>query len=154
MDIRKTLQDAAYVTVGLGVVTFQQAQVRRRETTARIEDQAREARRAVEGQAREARRAVEGQAREARRFIEARARDARDRAATAGGEVVQLVEPVVTELRQRVEPLTGQVVEPVVGELRQRVEPWAGQLQTLPDRVVRLVQHGAYRFQRASASTN
>jgi hypothetical protein len=143
MDIRKTLQDTAYVTVGLGVVTFQQAQVRRRETTARIEDQAREARRAVEGQAREA-----------RRFIEARARDARDRAATAGGEVVQLLEPVVTELRQRVEPLTGQVVEPVVGELRQRVEPWAGQLQTLPDRVVRLVQHGAYRFQRASASAN
>lgn len=143
MDIRKTLQDAAYVTVGLGVVTFQQAQVRRRETTARIE-----------GQAREARRAVEDQAREARRFLEARARDARDRAATAGGEVVQLVEPVVTELRQRVEPLTGQVVEPVIGELRERVEPWAGQLQTLPDRVVRLVQQGAYRFQRASASTN
>jgi hypothetical protein len=143
MDIRKTLQDAAYVTVGLGVVTFQQAQVRRRETTARIE-----------GQAREARRAVEDQAREARRFLEARARDARDRAATAGGEVVQLVEPVVTELRQRVEPLTGQVVEPVIGELRERVEPWAGQLQTLPDRVVRLVQQSAYRFQRASASTN
>ena len=30
-DLKKTIQDAAYVTVGLGVIGFQRAQVRRQE---------------------------------------------------------------------------------------------------------------------------
>lgn len=33
IDIRKTATDAAYITVGVGVLGYQQAQVRRRELT-------------------------------------------------------------------------------------------------------------------------
>ena len=77
MDIRKTLQDAAYVTVGFGVITFQQAQVRRREAAAK----------------------VEAQRREARRFVESQAREVRDRARTVGTEALQRVEPIVGQLQ-------------------------------------------------------
>ena len=35
-DIRKTAADAGYVTVGIGVLAFQQAQVRRRELQKRL----------------------------------------------------------------------------------------------------------------------
>jgi vacuolar-type H+-ATPase subunit E/Vma4 len=77
MDIRKTLQDAAYVTVGFGVITFQQAQVRRREAKAR----------------------VDAQRREARRFVESQAREALGRAVTVRTEVLQRVEPLVGQLQ-------------------------------------------------------
>lgn len=87
MDIRKTIQDAAYVTVGFGVITFQQAQVRRREATTKLETQTRDA----------------------RKFVETRARDAYDRALGVRTEVRQRVEPVVDEVKTRVEPLVGQL---------------------------------------------
>ena len=35
-DITKTLRDAAYVTIGLGVIGFQRAQVRRQELTKQL----------------------------------------------------------------------------------------------------------------------
>lgn len=38
-DVRKLAQDAAYVTVGVGVLAFQRAQVARREARARLESQ-------------------------------------------------------------------------------------------------------------------
>jgi uncharacterized membrane-anchored protein YhcB (DUF1043 family) len=38
-DVQKTLKDAAYVTVGLGVIAFQKAQVRRRELAKQFETQ-------------------------------------------------------------------------------------------------------------------
>jgi hypothetical protein len=37
VDVRKTLQDAAYITVGFGVLAYQKAQVNRREARARAE---------------------------------------------------------------------------------------------------------------------
>ena len=69
-DVRKTLTDAGYIAIGLGVMGFQQAQVRRRELQGRLEsaggcltDRARDARGRVEELRRRARpagRAVEG----------------------------------------------------------------------------------------------
>jgi ElaB/YqjD/DUF883 family membrane-anchored ribosome-binding protein len=38
-DVTKTVKDAAYVTVGLGVLAFQKAQVSRRELTKQVESQ-------------------------------------------------------------------------------------------------------------------
>jgi hypothetical protein len=35
-DVRKTLTDAGYIAIGLGVMGFQQAQVRRRELQERL----------------------------------------------------------------------------------------------------------------------
>ena len=39
MDVTKIVKDAAYVTVGFGVLAFQKAQVRRRELEAQLEEQ-------------------------------------------------------------------------------------------------------------------
>ncbi|HLF99212.1 MAG TPA: hypothetical protein VI916_01985 [Acidimicrobiia bacterium] len=47
-DVRKLAQDAAYVTVGVGVIAFQRAQVARREARARLESQISEVRALVE----------------------------------------------------------------------------------------------------------
>ena len=44
MDVTKTIKDAAYVAIGFGVITFQRAQVRRRELEKQFETQAAEVR--------------------------------------------------------------------------------------------------------------
>lgn len=46
-DVRKLAQDAAYVTVGVGVLAFQRAQVARREARSRFEAQLAETRSTV-----------------------------------------------------------------------------------------------------------
>ncbi|HUF84231.1 MAG TPA: hypothetical protein VMQ81_06515, partial [Acidimicrobiia bacterium] len=66
MEIRKTIQDAAYTTVGVGVLAFQQAQVRRREAQADIEAQAKKARTTLERQAKDVRSQVETATQDAR----------------------------------------------------------------------------------------
>jgi hypothetical protein len=55
-DVNKTLKDAAYVTVGLGVLAVQKAQVGRRELTSRLETQLTE----TSGQVQKFAREVEG----------------------------------------------------------------------------------------------
>jgi hypothetical protein len=53
-DVSKNLKDAAYIAVGMGVIAFQKAQVRRVELTRQFESQ----RKAMEAQAAEAREQV------------------------------------------------------------------------------------------------
>jgi hypothetical protein len=48
-DVTKTVKDAAYVTVGLGVLAFQKAQVGRRELTKQVETQLNETSTQVKG---------------------------------------------------------------------------------------------------------
>ena len=47
-DLTKTLKDAAYVTVGLGVIGFQKAQVRRQELRKQLESQLTDTRQQVQ----------------------------------------------------------------------------------------------------------
>ena len=56
MAVTDTLKDAAYVTIGLGVLGFQKAQVRRVELTKQLEEQVK----VLEGQVAEGRKAVAG----------------------------------------------------------------------------------------------
>jgi uncharacterized membrane-anchored protein YhcB (DUF1043 family) len=56
-DVQKTVKDALYVAVGLGVIGFQKAQVRRRELTKQVEGQLKTA----ESQLSTQRKRVEGQ---------------------------------------------------------------------------------------------
>ena len=56
MAVTDTLKDAAYVTIGLGVLGFQKAQVRRVELTKQLEEQVK----TLEGQVAEGRKAVAG----------------------------------------------------------------------------------------------
>ena len=83
-DVTKTLKDAAYVAVGLGVIGFQRAQVRRVELTKQFEGQRKE----LETQLGE----VRGQLTEAAKGLQARVQP-----------VLQArVQPVLTEVEGRV----------------------------------------------------
>jgi hypothetical protein len=92
-DVRQRAEEAAYTAVGVGVLGFQQAQVRRRAAQRRLVAAARDAR----GQAT----SLTG---DARAFVE-----------SVGADVKGRVEPVVTQLGDR--------VDPVVADLRARLEP-------------------------------
>jgi hypothetical protein len=114
-DPGKTLKDAAYITVGVGVTAFQQGQVRRREVQKKVTDQAKETSTYF------ATRAQDGRVK-----LEALANDVRSKAGAAREDV------------------TGRV-EPLVGDLGQRVQPFVEQLQTVPAQVKQAVEAGASR---------
>jgi hypothetical protein len=97
-DVRQRAEGAAYTAVGIGVLGFQQAQVRRRAAQARLI----------------------AAAREAREQAASISSDARAAAASLSTEVRERVEPVVNRLGDRVDPLVADVraqVEPVLERL-------------------------------------
>jgi hypothetical protein len=91
MDVRKTLEDAAYITVGVGVIAFQQAQVRRREVQAKFEQQAKDAKSFLES------RTEDGQ-----RKLKSLAQDLRGKAESVPGQVKQAVDAGTTRARELV----------------------------------------------------
>src|SRR6266511_2792340 len=113
MEIRKTVQDAAYTTVGVGVLAFQQAQVRRREAQADLE-----------AQAKKARTKIERQAKDVRSQVESATKDVRAKARRLGADVRGRVEPVVGDVKERVEPLVEQL-QTVHAQVKQAVEAGA-----------------------------
>jgi hypothetical protein len=108
IDLRKTFTDAGYVTIGLGVLGFQQAQIRRRELQQRLGNTGGCLNaRAVDGKARldtlqqtvgEKTRGLRG----LRDQIETQAR-------SAGGWAQELG----AQVKERIEPVVGQVVDQV-----------------------------------------
>ena len=66
MDVTRTFRDAGYIAIGLGVIAFQRAQVRRQELRTQLADQ----REALEARAVEARNLVAGLVKEADARIE------------------------------------------------------------------------------------
>lgn len=105
-DVRQRAEDAAYTVVGIGVLGFQQAQVRRRAAQVRLNETAKTARDQAVTVAGEARAAAE----------------------SVRTEVKARVEPVVSQLGDRVEPL--------VADVRARVEPVIEQVGATVRRVV------------------
>jgi hypothetical protein len=100
LDLRKTAADAAYIAVGAGVLGFQQAQVRRKEAGERLATLAKDAQSVVETQAASIRSLVtEG------------ANGGIDSASSTikGLDPRQWVEPVIGDVRQRVEPVIEQL---------------------------------------------
>jgi hypothetical protein len=102
-DVRKTLTEAGYIAIGLGVMGFQQAQVRRRELQERVGSTA--------------------------SCLGDRARDAREQLAGVANDATQRVEPIrdringhLGELPDRVnkavEPVYTRAVEPVYTRVR------------------------------------
>jgi hypothetical protein len=126
MDVRKSLSDAGYIAVGIGVMGFQRAQVRRREVTQRL----RSAGECVTHQARELQERVGAHG----RTIDDRARAARGRAEDTVNETVSRVQDLASELSTRVQPVVlqvqstavesaervVQVIEPVATRMRER----------------------------------
>jgi hypothetical protein len=112
-DTGKTLKDAAYITVGVGVTAFQQGQVRRREVQKKLREQAKET----------------------KEFLAARAQDGRVKLETLAKDVRTKADAARTDVTGRVEPL--------VGDLGQRVQPIVEQLQSVPVQVKQAVEAGA-----------
>ena len=104
LDLRKTAADAAYIAVGAGVLGFQQAQVRRKEAGERLSTMAKDAQSVVETQAASIRSLVTDGA--------------------SGG--IDTATSTIKGLDPR------PWVEPVIGDVRQRVEPVITQLKGLP----------------------
>ena len=115
IDVRKTAQDAAYITVGVGVIAYQQAQARRREAQTTLETQARTA----------------------KAFLEDAAKDGKGRLESCTADVRSRLDSTRTDLGARVEPL--------FGDLLDRVEPIVEQVQAVPAQVRSAVEAGATR---------
>jgi len=120
IEIRKTLTDAGYVAVGLGVLGYQQAQVRRRELQQRVGSTGGCLNaRAVDGKAKldtvaqtvgEKAQSLRG----LRDSIETQARSANGWAQELGAQV-----------KERIEPVIGQVVDQVGERVKIRSNPAA-----------------------------
>lgn len=128
LDLRKTAADAAYIAVGAGVLGFQQAQVRRREAGERIATLAKDAQTVLGSQS---------------DTLRTRVTDT----ATAG---IEQASATIKTLSPR------QWVEPVIGDVRVRVEPVVEQLkginvtapvQALPEQFAKAIEVGRARVQ-------
>jgi hypothetical protein len=120
MEIPKTVQDAAYVTVGVGVLAFQQAQVRRREAQADLEAQVQKARGAIARQAKDAKSSLETATKDVCSSLETAAKDVRTKAEALGSDVRVRVEPIVDQL-QTVPVQVKQVVDAGTARARELV---------------------------------
>ena len=126
MDVRKTVTDAGYIAIGLGVMGYQQGQTRRRELTsklgtvpARFEERGRE----VQGFLAEGTRQIGARGVAARTRAEDQVRSSVTRVQDLGGEVTKRVEPVVTHVQGQLADLPEllvQVIEPVAAKVRER----------------------------------
>ena len=149
VNLKKTATDTAYIVVGVGVLGFQQAQVRRRDTLAR----------------------VAALRRDARGTFQQRTDRIKARTEGCAGNLGSTVETVGSQVRAGAEAVGSQVkagadivgtaaprgwVEPVVGDIRVRVEPVVEQLRTialpgnvsaLPDQVSKVIEVGRNRVQ-------
>ncbi len=135
LDLRKTAADAAYIAVGAGVLGFQQAQVRRREAGERIVTIAKDA----QG-------VIETKTDALRSLVTDTATTSLDTAATT----LKTLDP-------------RQWAEPVIGDVKQRVEPVIEQLkgisvaapvQALPEQLGKAVEVGKARVQALRGQSN
>ena len=111
-DVTKTLKDAAYVAVGLGVLGFQKAQVRRQELTKQVKGQAAQ----VESQLGDARgqfnelvRTVDDRWRPVRQEIEGRLDTIEDRLPPQAKELVKSARSLAKDTEGQVRKLVGAV---------------------------------------------
>jgi hypothetical protein len=115
----KTLTDAGYIAVGLGVMSFQQAQIRAR---------------AARGRASEIGGCLAGRARDVRTSLDTQTQTARTQAESQVRSTVARANALRDELGKRVEPVVGQV-QAQLGDLPERVvqamEPVAARVREL-----------------------
>jgi hypothetical protein len=122
-NAKKSLTDAGYIAVGLGVMGFQQAQIRARAAQKRVAD---------------AGSCLAGRARDVRSTIDTQTQTARTQAETQVRSTVARAGALRDELGKRVEPVVGQV---------------QAQLGELPERVVQAMEPVAARVREIAGST-
>ena len=126
MDVRKTVTDAGYIAIGLGVMGYQQAQTRRRGLTgklgvvpAKFEARGRE----IQGFLAEGSRQIGVRGEAARGRAQDQVRSTVSRVQDLGGVVAQRVEPVVGQVQSQLGDLPErvvQIIEPVAAKVRER----------------------------------
>jgi hypothetical protein len=117
-NAKKTLTDTGYIAVGLGVMGFQQAQVRARAARDRVT----EVGGCLAARARDARRALDNQRLTARTQAQAQVRSTVARAGALRDELGKRVEPVVGQVQAQLGDLPERVVqamEPVAARVRE-----------------------------------
>jgi hypothetical protein len=129
VDVKKTVTDAGYIAIGLGVMGYQQAQTRRREIGGKLNA----ATDTVSARGRE----VQGFVAEGTRQIGARGSVAKDRAEEQVRSTVGKVQDLGTEVARRVEPVVDQV---------------QGQLGDLPERFVQVIEPVTARVRELTGS--
>ena len=127
MDVRKTVTDAGYIAIGLGVMGYQQAQIRRRELTEQARRRARPFERARPRGPGLPRRGQPPDRCPRRRRPRPRRgpgpRRPSSRVQELGDEVAKRVEPVVDQVQAQLGELPErvvQVIEPVAARVRER----------------------------------
>jgi hypothetical protein len=117
-NAKKTLTDAGYIAVGLGVMGFQQAQTRARAARGHVS----EAGSCVAGRARDVRGKLGTQTKTARTQAESQVRQTVERAGAFKDELGKRVEPVVGQVQAQLGDLPERVVqamEPVAARVRE-----------------------------------
>lgn len=157
-DVRKVLTDAGYVSIGLGVLGYQQAQTRRRDLRGRLESAGEcvaERARGLQTRADEARDELDERTKALRDQVQSRLHEARERALSRRGEVRdqvrarldertkdvrEMLDNRTREVRDRVEEQTRVAIDrfqELGGELGKRVEPL---VDRLPEPVAKAVE--------------
>jgi hypothetical protein len=136
MDVRKTVTDAGYIAIGLGVMGYQQTQIRRRELATKLGAVPAKFG-SVPGRFEERGREVQGFLAEGTRQIGARGVAARGRAEDQVRSTVSRVQELGEEVAKRVEPVVEQV---------------QAQLGDLPERVVQVIEPVAARVRERTGS--
>lgn len=127
-DVRKVLTDAGYVSIGLGVLGYQQAQTRRRDLQGRVgsagecigkrarhlQTRVDKVQGMLDERTKDMRDNLDNRAREVREIVEEQTRAAIDRVQELGNELGRRAEPLVERLP---EPIA-KVVEPLHSRMR------------------------------------
>ncbi len=117
-NVRKTLTDAGYIAIGLGVMGFQQAQIGSRE----LRERAFKAGECVHKNTRDAQTKLQEQSRAARSRSQEQVRTTVARAADLREQVGKRVEPVVGKVQAQLGEIPERVVqamEPVAARVRE-----------------------------------
>jgi hypothetical protein len=117
-NAKKTLTDTGYIAVGLGVMGFQQAQIRARAARERVT----EVGGCLAARGRDARRALDNQRQTARTQAQTQVRNTVARAGALRDELGKRVEPVVGQVQTQLGELPERVVqamEPVAARVRE-----------------------------------
>src|SRR5262249_36709833 len=129
VDVKKTVTDAGYIAIGLGVMGYQQAQTRRRDLTGKLD--------AATTKVTDRGREVQGFVAEGTRQVGARGSAAKGRAEDQVRSTVEKLQEFGNEVAKRVEPVVDQV---------------QGQLGQVPERVVQVIEPVTARVREITGS--
>jgi hypothetical protein len=140
VDVKKTVTDAGYIAVGLGVMGYQQLQSRRRELTGKLDSATGQVTGKLDsatGRVADRGREVQGFVAEGTRQIGARSTAARGKAEQQVRTGVSRAQELGTELARRVEPVVEQV---------------QGQLGDIPERFIQVIEPVTARMRELTGS--